>query len=375
MPIKLLVALCFIMFSSFCLSIGLMSPGVAKGPMRSTPQIKDMSGRDIGVTVPAQRVAILAPVLSAYAAIDEGLGHVNSVARVIQKAESRGVFGHIFPQLASLPIAGLIGTIPDPELTLLLRPDALVAWRGQSETLRKIGYPGLVELENSSLQNLVDVWAFLGKLAGHQTESTRLWQSAETRQRDLQKALPLNEKTAKVLPMGQMAGGWFIGGKNYYLNVLLEQVNAVNPAGDLLFYGATNPEEILRLDPDFIVMPAFTDEAAPKRLYDDPLWQALPSVRQRRVYLMPVNLIFNVPVDETLLLTWLAEVLHPSLPPMTRAAYREIYAQVYHYDLSDEEIDDALFLKENAGSAGYDRFARSQYGNSTDPDHAAPDRH
>lgn len=328
--------------------------------MRSAPRIKDISGGEIGLTVPAKTVAILAPVLSVYAAIDEGLEHVTAVARNIQKDESISTLGHVFPQLASLPVAGIIGANPDPELILLLKPDALVTWRVQAEALRETGYPGVVELRYSSRQSITNIWALLGKLAGHETESIRLLQNAETQQRDLQKILPLNEEKPKVLPMAVINGAWWIGRKNYYMNTLIEHANAVNPARDLWFQGPTSPEVILRLDPDFIVMRAFTDEDVPKRLYDDPQWQALRAVRQRRVYLMPLisSPLLNVPVDETLLLTWLAEVLHPSLPHMIRAAYRGIYARTYRYDLSDDEIDEALFLKENAGSAGYERFAR-----------------
>jgi iron complex transport system substrate-binding protein len=144
------------------------------------------------------------------------------------------------------------------------------------------------------------------------------------------------------------------------MTALLEHVGAFNEARDLSVSGALDPEQILRFDPDVIVMPSFRGEAAPKRLYGDPTWQALRAVRQRRVYLMPESSSFNFPVDETLLLTWLAELLHPSLPLVTRAAYREIYAQAYHYELGDDEIDQSLFMKENCNSVGYERFAREQ---------------
>jgi hypothetical protein len=77
---------------------------------------------------------------------------------------------------------------------------------------------------------------------------------------------------------------------------------------------------------------------------------------------MPNTSILNEPVDHTLALIWLAEILHPSLPHMTRAAYREIYAQAYHHDLTDAEIDAALYVGANSGSAGYARFSRGQEG-------------
>ncbi len=349
----------FILFSLLCFSISLMPPSVMPRQILFNAPLNDMSGRAVDLTIPARKVAILAPVLSSYAAIDEGLQHVTAISAFVRKTESKGVFGHIFPGLIALPIAGINGAIPDPELVFLLKPDAIVAWRVQAEALRRTSYPGLVELDYSSQQSKFFIWTLLGKIAGREVEATSLWQRAEARRQNLQ-ILPPQIERARVLPMAPNAGAWWIGGKNYNLNALIEQLGAVNPAHDLVFYGPTEPEEILRYDPDVIVMPALANDAVPKQLYDDPQWQALRAVRQKRVYRMPVNSAFNVPVDETLVLNWLAEILHPTLPHATRTAYREIYAQAYHYDLSDDEIDDALFVRENAGSAAYERFTRER---------------
>jgi hypothetical protein len=63
-----------------------------------------------------------------------------------------------------------------------------------------------------------------------------------------------------------------------------------------------------------------------------------------------------MPVDETALLFWLAEILYPTLPHMTRDAYRSIYASVYGREISDADIDAILHLKKNAGAFGYERF-------------------
>jgi len=256
-----------------------------------------------------------------------------------------------------LPLAGVDGAIPDPERILQLHSDAVVAWRIQSEALRKTGYPGLVELEYLSRRSLFDIWTRLSEVVGREGRARALWDDAEATQRELQDALPPTEK-ASVLPAVPSAAGWWIGGRNYELNALLEHVGAFNPAWDLFVSGTVDAEEILRFDPDVIVIPSFSDEAAPGLLYSDPRWQALRAVHQRRIYLMPVSSLFNAPVDETLLLIWLGEVLHPSLSRMTRAAYHKSYARAYYYDLSDDEIDDALFMKENAESVGYARFAR-----------------
>ena len=43
---------------------------------------------------------------------------------------------------------------------------------------------------------------------------------------------------------------------------------------------------------------------------------------------------------------------------MFRKEFKAAYQEVYHYSLSDDEIDRNIFLDENRSSAGYGRFTR-----------------
>jgi iron complex transport system substrate-binding protein len=304
----------------------------------------------------ARHVAVLAPVLSSYAAIDQGIDHVAGIAEFMRRTDKKGLFGKLFPQLATLPVVGLTGAIPDPELVLHVNPDAVIAWQSQSEPLRKTGYPGLVELEWEVSDSLKTVWDILGRISGQEARAASLWQDAKTRQRKLEVPLPSGQPV-KVLPMATYDDGGLWAGKNgYFLNALLQQVGGINPARDVLFNGPTDPEEILLYDPDVIISPGDDADNDLSGIYGNPLWHALRAVRDKRVYLMPKTWAFNEAVDRTLTLVWLAEILHPSLPHMTRAAYREIYAQAYRHNLTDAEIDAALYISANSGSAGYERF-------------------
>lgn len=304
----------------------------------------------------ARRVAVLAPVLTPYVAINQGLGHVVAVAEFMRRTERKGLFGQLFPQLATLPFVGVNGAIPDPELVLHTNPDVVIAWQSQSEPLRKTGYPGLVELEWELPDRLKTMWDILGRVSGQEARATGLWQDAKTRQRELEALLP-SGVPIKVLPMATYDDGrLWVGKKNYFLNALLQQIGGINPAEEILYHGPADPEEILLYDPDIIFSPG--DDAGDNLsgIYGNPIWHALRAVRDRRVYLMPKTSSFNEAVDRTLALVWLAEILHPSQPHMIRAVYREIYAQAYRHDITDAEIDAALYMVENSGSVGYERF-------------------
>jgi iron complex transport system substrate-binding protein len=304
----------------------------------------------------ARRVAVLAPILTSYAVIDRGLDHVIAVSEFVRRTERKGLFGQLFPQLATLPLVGLMGAIPDPELVLHVNPDAVIAWQSSSEPLRKTGYPGLVELEWESPDRLKTIWDILGRVSGQEARAVGLWQDAKTRQRKLEALLP-SGSPIKVLPMAAYDDGrLWVGKKDYFLNALLQQIGGINPAWNIPDHGPADPEEILLYDPDIIISPGDDADDNLSSIYGSPFWHALRAVRDKRVYLMPKTSFNNESVDRTLALVWLAEILHPSLPHTTRAAYREIYAQAYRHNLTDAEIDATLYIAKNIGSAGYERF-------------------
>lgn len=119
-------------------------------------------------------------------------------------------------------------------------------------------------------------------------------------------------------------------------------------------------ERILAMDPDYIFLMWYGE--GPQEFMHDPRWKVLQAVRNKRVYRIPSNpggggltgLIFQ-PIS----VRWMAEILHPDrLEPETRAMLRDTYLEEFGYRMSEEEIDKQLWVSENAGSAGAERFTR-----------------
>ncbi len=141
---------------------------------------------------------------------------------------------------------------------------------------------------------------------------------------------------------------------------LLGAENAAPRAGGA--FGAPNLERLLALDPDVILLDGprnDTTTAIPQMIYEQPQFTPLRTVRERRVYKIPTSAFSIQAVDDTLLLRWLAEIFYPvQMDRSLRQEYRQTYGEVYHYALSEDEIDRALLLEKNKLSAGYDRFAR-----------------
>jgi iron complex transport system substrate-binding protein len=344
-----------LVFAVFCAGIGLVPPRVVA--KQSSVPFMDMSGDSVDIARPPRSVAVLAPVLSPFAAVAGGLNSVQAVSNFVQLTENNGAFRLVFPQLAHLPLLSRSGAAPDPELVLRFEPDVVLAWGSQSGALRAAGYPGLVALEGGGKDiNGAQLWDLLGKLLNDEPRATLLWQDAEAQRRNLRSKLPRRD-AIKVLVMSPYdSTSTWIGRRGYFLNPLLLSLGAASETSDLGPGGFVGPEQVLRYDPDIILVPSFVDTDDLSDIYGNPVWRALGAVRGKRVYLMPHTSEFNVPVEETPLLFWLAEILYPTLPHMTREAYRSVYADVYGRNLSEADIDSILHLKKNAGAFGYERF-------------------
>jgi hypothetical protein len=65
-------------------------------------------------------------------------------------------------------------------------------------------------------------------------------------------------------------------------------------------------------------------------------------------------------VEEPLLLRWLAELFHPDqMRHSFRAAFVDAYRDIYGSVLSSQDVDEAIFVRANAQSTGYERFCEN----------------
>lgn len=345
-------------------AFGLFPATVVDRPDRSlTAQAlyQDMSGREVSFDQSPRKVIVSPALLTTYATIDGTAQHIAAMPRSLQAMVEAGLFHHVFPEMELIPSIGQT-TMLDAEWVLFRQPDAVIIERSLSEMLEKTGFAGRVEIDYAQSHDRDArraMWVRLGAVAGRNVRTHELLERFYRKMEQLRAHLSqIKDKPPRVVVPFPIGGNlWSVASSGYDLNETFESALGLNAARDVRFSGNVDFEEIYNLDPDIIIMHYYEGGIVPQVLYEDPRWQAVRAVRERRVYVMPMNFANNFAVDEPLLLLWLAEVFHPgSLPRMTREAYREAYNQVHHYELSDEEIDRALFFSENKASAGYDRF-------------------
>jgi iron complex transport system substrate-binding protein len=313
---------------------------------------------------PAKRVVMLDNSLSGYVTINEGTDHIVAVARFSREWATDGLLNRIYPDLERLPLTDN-SAMPDPEQMLYLRADVIFAWRGPADFFKATGLPGLIELwidDKEPVRSREKVWRDMGEAAGKSARVTALLDKWAAKRAALKMALPQDAaRQVRVALVHAYNEEWYTTNSNYYIAYKLELAGARNATGDFKFTGKADLEQFLLADPDTILFGFVPeDRTTMRQITDRPEFQSLRAVREGRVYRLPQHTYMNEPVEDRLLLTWMAEVFYPDIMPhKLRDEYKETYREVYHYAISDDEIDKAIYLEENRSSAGYGRFARS----------------
>ncbi len=334
--------------------------------IRTGSIVEDSRGRKVYLDLPARRVLIFSPILSSYLTLDETTVHVLAAAKFTRDQTMRGVLPHIYPGLQRVLTAGGSIAPRDPELVMLLQPDAVFAGGLTYAPLKEVEMPGLIEVNvgltrDKQMLSLQKVWLLIGRVADKNYRANALMKRYLDKLQALKALIPEQAgKKMQVVYLNGYAGLGLIGGKDFYLNYALSFVGAENAARNFSFSGVANLEQVLLLDPDIILLDSTLNYTPPQMIYGQPEWLALKAVRMRRVYTIPLFMYYSAPIDDPLRLLWMAEIFYPdAMAHKLRDEFRETYRTVYHYAISDDEIDKAIFLKENISSAGYNRFVRS----------------
>lgn len=106
-------------------------------------------------------------------------------------------------------------------------------------------------------------------------------------------------------------------------------------------------EQLLSWDPDLII--SWDDERGGyySEIFKDTIWKDIKAVKAKEVYEIP-NKPFNwfdrpPSVNRILGLKWMGNLLYPGIFDYDiKEEVKEFYAEFYHYNLSEEEIDELL---------------------------------
>lgn len=265
----------------------------------------------------------------------------------------------ILEQYHDLPNLGGAGSqVINVEEILKVNPDILIHMEAvdensieEAEELTK-QFEKPVILVDDNINNLDEIYELLGGVLGVEEKAEVLAKYSGETLRDVE------EKSAQITddmkvdvyyaegPAGletEPAGAWhsevldMVGGNN------IAETDISGDKGK----SEVSIEQILYWDPDLIL--SWDDERGGyySEIFKDPSWKDIKAVKNGEVYEIP-NKPFNwfdrpPSVNRILGLKWVGNLLYPDIYDYDmRDEVKEFYQEFYHYELTEEEIDELL---------------------------------
>lgn len=238
----------------------------------------DAAGTRVELNEPARRVVSLAPNLT------ESLCAIGGENLLV----GRTSYCDYPPSVTRVPVVGNLQSA-DYEKIVALGPDIiLMTLAGNSQaSYRKLQELGLVPfaLDASSVDGVVNVLDTIGMLIGRREQAQRVSDSLRRRVASVRAAaatypavpvfLVVNRKPLMTVSRG-------------YLSEALELAGGHNIArGAGIVYPTYSREELVRRDPEVIIVPGSTMAAIDDLLASYPEWRRLRAVREGSVRLVP----------------------------------------------------------------------------------------
>ncbi len=329
-------------------------------------QIVDGRGKTVMLSEPLRRVALFwGAGFGEYLLIARDPARTQATQDPWDEAMERNpLLNRAFPGLHGMPTDLSIFAQHGASVERLLAdpPTAIVTIPWAAALLEPVGLPAVVVPVQSGEPALFLNTHLLAAVAGQDSRSDDLvahYASAMTALHDDLYRTPLHDRPS-VLMLGAEGPGRFWTVSVPMWNQILDQAAgraAVSGSG----FRHLDVERIVALDPDMIVLRPSGAALAPSptSFMANGFAPALQAARERRVYAWPpgVTQITNNIVEYPLIARWFAELLHPDrLTPRLRDLMTTTYGRELKAEPTASDIDRALYLSGNAGSANYDRF-------------------
>ena len=334
-------------------------------------EVTDQRGHTITLDKPAERIVFIPiPAPSTFITIDGSARRVVGMNSYAASAMREGIFGKLFPEAAGINTDVVMGAAnpsnfaPNIEAILALQPDVVFQWASSAKdfisVLDRTGI-SVLGMRVGSLENFAEYVKLMGKVAGKEDRANALLQRQDAVKQRLQSELGAIEtaQRPRVLYFNRMVNMLRVSGKGSFNDFYIRLAGGQNAAADNPQLSTITLEQVLTWDPQVILLGNF-DAALPSDLYGDPRWQSVDAVKNHRVYRMPLGgYRWDPPSHESALTwIWLAGLLQPERERTDlRKAMRDWFVFLYDHQLTDDEIDGILFVKENRGSAGYERYS------------------
>lgn len=329
-----------------------------------------LHGKQVSIKNPVERVVTIPkPSASMFISVD---GKTDRLFGMHERSkELLGILNDFYPEAKN--IASNItteGFTPNIENIMSLRPDVVVQWETMEKTFTAMENAGLkvasfVKYNNEELahKNLRLVAKILNKK--EKQEKLIEWRkNVEKAVREKTAALSSQYSKKKVVFIVYHKKGLTVYGAKTYPDFFFDMAGGEQYPKDIESRPKIDMEQLLQWNPDIIVIGNF-DPLIPQDVYDDEKFAQLKSVKNRRVYKMPVGGYRWAPASQESPLAWMwsYNILNPAKVTGQdgfdiRQEIRDAYQVLYEKSPDDDQIDTILHMDLNSISNHYGQFAR-----------------
>jgi len=277
-------------------------------PAIQNPTIKDDLGTTHILGNPPQRIISLAPNVTE---ILFALGLEKKIVGVTRYCN--------YPKQAMTieRIGGMVD--PDLEKIIALRPDLVIAFRGNPLRLvrrfKDLGLPVFVLETGTKIESVFSLIKRIGLITLRERKAESLVNLLRKDLENIQISLKNVEHHPKVF-LNLHGKGFWTCGKDSFLNDLVLTAKGINIAGDVSrAWLAYNREELIQQDPEHIVIITKSKQA----FYDTKKWltsevflEGVQAVQKGNIHYLHEDLVTRLGPRILLALDQLARILHPS---------------------------------------------------------------
>lgn len=326
--------------------------------------VEDQNGHTVEVPDQVQRVvSITIPLASMIMAVDEGPQRLAGMHKASRTDIETGLLGRIFPAARDIPynMAGE-GFVPNVEALAAQNPDVIFQWGDRGDDIvrpiRQLGLPVLT-LNYGDSAYVTDWLRMVGGALGREQRAGELSRWFDQRMAEIEQQAAAQAGKPRALYLFRTRSGFQVAGANTSMGNDLVKAGAINVAAGLPGFAPVDIEQLLVWNPQLIFLNNFEPGLTPDELFNDPRLQGISAIQQQRVYAFPYGgFRWDPPSQETpLALDWLFSLIHPQqAQPGLRQRIREAYQLLYRYDAQQQDLDDLLKIRANAGSAHYQQL-------------------
>jgi iron complex transport system substrate-binding protein len=340
-------------------------------PLLAQPvKVEDQRGKTIELAAPAERIiTIPIPMAAVIMALDGSSKRLVGIHPQARKSIADGFLKRVFPEALEITADVVRGGQFNPNLESILglRPDLVVQWTEPADLIASLERAGLrvaglfndPPTQEVNERNLTIVGELIGRGDRIRALLTR-HRETQTRIAAVAAAIP-QDKRPRALYFREFGMTMRPAGSNNYRDYAISLSGGRNAAADLKgMSAAVNVEQIIRWNPDVILLGAF-DDSTPHMVSSAPELAGIEAVKNRRVYKMPHGGYRWDPGSHESFLAWqwASMLLHPNRFDFDlRSDMRRSYEFFYNYKLGDSEIDDILRMDVNSDMAAYARFKK-----------------